>query len=78
MFFNKEDVYTGYSLEEFSNVKSVLKAQGIKYSFKIIEASHQLGNFGMNSKYDRQYIVSVKDKDVDDAKYWINSVLNHN
>jgi hypothetical protein len=58
-FFNKEDIYIGYSIEELSKVRSSLKNQGIKYTYKVINQSDQwwelgqgtsrgnLGSFGM-------------------------------
>lgn len=33
-FFNKEEIYSGYSLEELSKVKAALNREGIKYTIK--------------------------------------------
>jgi hypothetical protein len=53
MFFNKEEVYIGYSIEEFSKVREALKSNGIKYNYKVIDTSVKWmgkgttrGNFG--------------------------------
>lgn len=85
-FFNKEDVYTGYSIEQLSKVRAVLKRESIKYTYKVNDPSAQwsgpgssrgnLGSFGMNKNYEKQYIISVKKKDAENAKYFIHSVLN--
>ncbi|MEH7096557.1 hypothetical protein [Neobacillus vireti] len=85
-FFNKEEIYIGYSMEEFSKVRGIIKNKGIKYTYKVINRSSQWlghgttrGNFGsagMNSNYETQYVVSVKKKDSENAKYWVNTVLH--
>ncbi|WP_458413258.1 hypothetical protein ACNQFZ_21195 [Schinkia sp. CFF1] len=85
-FFNKVDVYIGYSLEELSKVRGILGREGIKYTYKVIDHSGQwvghgtsrgnFGSFGMNRNYEKQYVVSVKKKDSENAKYFIHSVLH--
>jgi hypothetical protein len=71
-FFNKEEIYIEYSLDEFSKVKRILESKGIKYTYKAIDRSSQwlgqgtirgnFGSVGMNSNYEKQYVVSVKKK----------------
>ncbi|WML46143.1 hypothetical protein [Neobacillus sp. PS3-40] len=85
-FFNKEEIHIGYSMEELSRVRGILESKGIKYIYKVINRSSQWlgqgttrGNFGstgMNSNYETQYVVSVKKKDSENAKYWVNTVLH--
>ena len=85
-FFNKEDVYIGYSMEELFKVRAVLKSEGIKYTYKVMDPSGQwygpgtkrgnFGSFGMNSKYEKQYVVSVKKKEAENAKYLVHRVLS--
>ncbi|MEH7107487.1 hypothetical protein [Bacillus sp. JJ1764] len=84
-FFNKEEVYIGFSMEDFSKVREILKSKGIKYTYKIIDHSAKwmsggtsrgnYGSIGMNSKFEKQYVISVKKKDSENARYWVNSVL---
>jgi hypothetical protein len=84
-FLNKEEVYIGYSMEEFSKVREVLNGKGIKYNYKVIDLSAKwlgqgttrgnFGSIGMNKNYEKQYVVSVKKKDAENAKYFIHSVL---
>ncbi|MBY0121569.1 hypothetical protein [Bacillus sp. S/N-304-OC-R1] len=86
IFFNKEEVYFGYSMEDFSKVRSILNREGIKYTHKIIDPSGQwfgpgtsrgnFGSFGMNKNYEKQYVVSVKIKDAENAKFFVHSVLH--
>ena len=76
-FFNKEDVYIGYSMEELSKVREILGIKGIKYTYKVIGTTRgNFGSFGMNKNYETQYVVSVKKKDSENAKYFIHSVLH--
>ncbi|MCC3359243.1 hypothetical protein [Bacillus sp. REN16] len=85
-FFNKEDVYIGYSMEELSKVRDQLESKGIKYKYNVINGSGKMlgrgttrGNFGsigINNNYEKQYVVSVREKDYESAKYWIDKVLH--
>lgn len=84
-FFNKEEIYSGYSLDELSKVRAALNREGIKYDYKVVDPSVQwlgpgtkrgnYGSFGMNTKYEKQYIVSVKKKDAESAKYFVDKAL---
>lgn len=84
-FFNKEEVYMGYSMGEFSKVRTILESEGIKYVFKVINPSGKwlgtdtsrgnFGNSGLNKNYERQYVVAVKKKDVENAKFLIHRFL---
>ena len=59
-------------MEELSKVRAILKREGIKYSYKVIDPSGQwlgpgtsrgnFGSIGMNKNYEKQYVVSVKKK----------------
>ncbi|MEH7237636.1 hypothetical protein V7097_15785 [Bacillus sp. JJ1562] len=86
MFLNKEDVYIGYWMEELSKVRDLLESKGIKYSYKVINSSGKMlgrgttrgniGSIGINHNYEKQYVVSVREKDSEAAKYWINKLLH--
>lgn len=79
-FFNKEEVYIGYSLEEFSKIREILSCHSIKYTYRVINhTGHSRGvngMFGVDRKFDIQYMVSVKSKDYNSAKYFANQVLH--
>jgi hypothetical protein len=84
-FFNKEEVYIGYSMDEFSKVRGILKSKGIKYTYKVIGRATQwrgngstrgnFGSIGVNKNYEQQYVVFVKKKDAENVKYLIQSIL---
>ena len=58
--FDKEDVYIGYSIEELSKVREILKKESIKYTYKVINylgndtTRGNFGSFGMNMDYEKQ------------------------
>ncbi|HOQ10596.1 MAG TPA: hypothetical protein PLG09_10780 [Syntrophomonadaceae bacterium] len=86
MCFLKEDVYVGYSLEDLAKVRQALANAGIKYSYKVFDHSGQwagrgtyrgrYGSMGLNMKYTKQYTVSVRRKDYEQASYLVNKALH--
>lgn len=84
-FFNKEVVYTGYAMGDLAKVRAVLKGEGIKYTYRVSDPSASwlgpgsnrgnVGSFGMNKNYEKQYTISVKKKDAGNARYFIHKVL---
>ncbi|MEH7380411.1 hypothetical protein V7138_08015 [Bacillus sp. JJ1533] len=82
---NKTDVYIGYSMEELSKVRGLLDSKGIKHTYKVNNSSGKIvgrgttrgnfGSFGINDNYEKQYVVSVKQKDSETAKYLINKLM---
>ncbi|MEK5443415.1 MULTISPECIES: hypothetical protein [unclassified Fredinandcohnia] len=86
VFFNLVDVYIGFSMEELLKIRAILKRENIKYTYKIFDPSENwlgpgtirgnFGSFGMNKNYEKQYIVSVRKKDAENAKYFIHCVLH--
>jgi hypothetical protein len=80
MCFFKEDVYIGYSMGDLAKVRQALANEGIKYSYKVLDQSGQKrgnsGSMGMNMDYSKQYTVSVKRKDFEQASYLVNRALH--
>lgn len=86
MCFFRQDVYIGYSMEELAKVRQALVNEGIKYSYKVIDHSGEwlgrgttrgnFGSMGMNMNYAKQYTVSVKRKDYEQANYVVNKALH--
>lgn len=84
--FNKEEVYVGFSIEEFSKVRQSLAMGNIKYKYNVVSQSGQwgglgssrghYGSFGVNMKYDKQYYVYVMKKDYEQASYLVNKALH--
>ena len=86
MCFFKEDVYIGYSIGDLAKVRQTLANEGIKYSYKVLDQSGQWmgrgtvrgnsGSMGMNMDYSKQYTLSVKRKDFEQASYLVNRALH--
>jgi len=78
-FFEKEDVYIGFSLAEVAKIIEALAREGIKYTYKVVDHSGwgrgRRGSFGLNPEYQRQYAISVHKKDSEKAKYLVNKAL---
>jgi hypothetical protein len=77
-FWNRAEVYLGWSLEEFSKMKSLLVDNYIKYDYKVVDNSSYgvsnrrasgMGTFGENSKFRVQYYLYVYKKDYERAQY---------
>lgn len=72
MFWNRREVYMGFSLQKFSEIKDILLANNIKYDYKVINnisgnTRARFGSFGMNSKYEYEYYLYVHKNDYDYA-----------
>ena len=83
--FFKREVYVTYSLEELSKVREILDVEGINYSYKVknlatdwsgSRSRDNFGSFGTNSNFERQYVILVKKKDFEQAKFLIHRGLN--
>lgn len=71
LFWNRVEIYCGFSLKEFSELRDVLAAKGVKYDFKIIHANGRDFRTGFlpNPKESIQYYLYVHHKDYDQAMY---------
>ena len=56
-FFNKEDIYIGFSMEELSKVREILESKNINYTYKVINHSGQWMGRGTMRKSDRSHVV---------------------
>lgn len=81
-FFNKKEVYIGFSMEELAKVRAVLTQGGIKYTYDVRSllgrggTRGRHGSWGVNMNVEKQYSVSVKKKDYERASYLVNTVLH--
>lgn len=85
-FLLKEEIYVGFLIEELAKVRYILDEENIKYTIKATDPSAQLagpgtvrgnlGSFGMNSKYEKQYQIFVKKKDAEQAKHLVHRALH--
>jgi hypothetical protein len=79
--FNYQEVYAGFSLEEFKNVRDTLAMNKIKYKYRVVNLNENrnrrsLGSFGNNRNLEIQYYVFVQRKDYEQANYFVNKALH--
>ena len=75
--FNRREIYTGFSMEEFAKMREILSSNQIKYSVKVFNPNYGSresgrGTFGENPNYFYQYYIYVHKKDYEEACYHIN------
>lgn len=82
-FFNRKEVYNGFSMEQCSNIRDILSANKIKYDYRCVSNSNSpsiasrsalMGSFGENQNLAYMYYVYVHKKDYDQACYLINKI----
>ena len=74
--FNRKEVCTTYSMQEQSEIRSLLAQQGIKYSVKTINRkspSPMAGSFGEDLSKMYEYIFYVHKDDLEKAKHIVYS-----
>lgn len=76
MFWNRREIFMGYSLEKFYEIRQSLEANQIKYTYKLAGTgtvspfetrSAIMGSFGENMKYSTTYYIYVHKNDYDFA-----------
>lgn len=85
-FFLKEEIYVGFSMKELAKVRNILDQENVKYTIKVTDSFGQsvgpgtvrgnVGSFGVDSNYEKQYSVLVKKKDAEHAKYLVHRALH--
>ena len=65
MFWNRREIFVGHSLQEFNRIRSVLKAEKIKYDYNRVK----MGGFDLERRF--MFYVYVHKKDVEIAQFLI-------
>ena len=81
MFWNRKEIYVGSSMKIFSEIRNILSANGIKYSYKVVNRNNsagfssnraRMGTFGEKSELAYQYYIYVSKDDYENAYGLIN------
>lgn len=81
-FFNQKEVFMGYSMKEFSDIRFKLLTNGIKYKVKTVNQSSSTflsssrvrnGSYGLNQAYNYLYYIYVHKNDYDKAQSILKS-----
>ncbi len=78
--WNRKEVYTGFSQQEFAEVQQTLSASGIQFQTRTVDPSHTKGIFTesrigtpfLNQEFVCQHYVYVANEDYDRAKYLLS------
>lgn len=77
-FWNRIEVYCGFSLAEFSELRDILASKGFKYSYRLVnqnsDTSRRFGAFGLNTRMETQYYLYVHKKDYDNAMHYLHTL----
>lgn len=75
-FWNRKEVYVGHSMNKFSNIRSILVANNIRYTYKTINHNNSefpgmgrgvKGSFGERSEFSYMYYIYVHRNDYEHA-----------
>lgn len=72
MFWNRVEIYCGFSLKEFSELRNTLAVAGIRYDYRIVNLNKNRGKYGsagMNNDMSSLYYLYVHQKDYDNAMH---------
>lgn len=71
-WFNRVEVYAGYSFQDFTKIKDILSDAHIAYTYKMVDqirdTRRRFGEFGMNVKYEYLYYIYVQKNDFEKAR----------
>ena len=71
LYWNRHEVYCGFSLQEFNNTLDTLAVKGIKYTYRVVTPpstrTHIIGSTGINLSHSMYYVYIHKK----DFKNWI-------
>lgn len=81
--WNRKEVFVGYSLQKFNEVRNNLNINNIKYCYKIFNRNSpylfgsrrgRIGTFGENMEYENTYYIYVHKKDYDYAMLLLRNI----
>ncbi|WMJ85267.1 hypothetical protein [Anaerocolumna sp. MB42-C2] len=72
-FWNRREIYHGFSLKTQADVREVLKANHIKYDYRVINLNNKgrvrTGNLGINNDFSLEYYIYVSKKDYEKTSH---------
>ncbi|MDD3174548.1 MAG: hypothetical protein PHF63_12970 [Herbinix sp.] len=73
LFWNRVEIYCGYSLKDFSELRNVLAYHNIKYDYKLVNNNKmnriRHGNLTAFTNHETLYYLYVNHKDYDHAMF---------
>ena len=72
MFWNRYEVYVGFSIKDFNNILNILASSKIKYVYRTVNCGSNrrslIGSFGENLDYKIMYYIYVHKKDAETTR----------
>lgn len=71
-FWNRVEIYSGFSLKDFTDLREALVAAGLPYDYKLVNLNSNRGRTGSlfeNPKLSVQYYLYVHHKDYEQAMF---------
>jgi hypothetical protein len=75
-FWNRREIYFGYSLKDFSEMKEKLAAKNIPYDYKVVDLNTSRGRFGsvsLNKDFNTQYYLYVHKKNLEEVLFLLRN-----
>jgi hypothetical protein len=78
LFFHRVEIYSGFSLKDFSELRNSLAVAGIHYDYRIVDrnragiygrSGRSFGTMGLDPKFTIQYYLYVHHKDYEHAMF---------
>ncbi len=77
IFWNRVEVYCGYSMGDFNQYRDILASGRIRYDYRLINRnqSHRarFGSFFLNPKVETQYYLYVHKNDYEKAMFLLHT-----
>lgn len=76
MLWNRKEVYNGFSIKVFNEIKEILKSYGIKYTTRVVNRKNSnlfgpsrgyTGSFGEKTEFTYEYYLYVHKDDYEKA-----------
>lgn len=72
MFWNQKEIFMGNSIQRFSEIRTILSANNIKYKYKVVSLNQgftrgSIGTNGVNMDYMNTYYIYVHKNDYNTA-----------
>ncbi|MDF2944325.1 MAG: hypothetical protein K0S01_3183 [Herbinix sp.] len=74
-FWKRVEIYNGFSLKEFSDLRDSLISAGIRYDYKRVDRNSntsnrvRFGTLGQDARFTIQYYLYVHHKDYENAMF---------
>jgi len=80
-FWNRKEIYHGFSMKEFGDIRDKLSLGKFKYDYKVVDMNSsgvfssnraRYGSFGLNNNFVKEYYLYVHKNSYDNAIYLIH------